>query len=514
MSEGGPGRRWPALLAEVPPAVMAVGVLVLFGVTVAGRINYPFDLEWMEGGMLLHAQRVLDGQPLFVRPTPDFIPYLYPPLYSWLLAALTWLPGVELSLTLGRLVSVVGTLGAAGALVAAARQERAPWGLALGGAALYLSCYDETGAFFDLVRIDGMFMALLTWSLVAARGGWLRSAGLLLTLAYATKHNGAAFGLPVLVWLAVARGRTDALRFALWSLVPALSFTAAMQVASEGQFLTWMLRVPSSHGMVAQRLFPGALTEMIDAFPLVLGVAGLIGLAWIRRWSAGGAYWLMHGAVALVLCSVMRGHTGGFLNVLMPGHWTLALLGVCALAALARRHPHPMVLGGAGALVALQIFLGRWSPAQYTPTAEDEKIGWAVVEEIRALPGEVLSPYAPYLPVLAGKKPYFHLIALWDIDHKDGPYKSTVNDLERALADHQWDAILVTGKEDFGHGMRQAYKRSGRLTVPPNRFMPKTGWRARPQIIYTPRTAEDPAPVGADEPQDGQGGPETAGSED
>lgn len=492
MSEGGPSRRALTLLAELPPAVMAAGTLALFLQTVRGRIHYPFDLEWMEGGMLLHAKRVLDGLPLFVEPSPDFIPYLYPPLYSWVVAALTWLPGVELTMGLGRLVSVLGTLAAAGALVAAARQERAPWGLALGGAGLYLSCYDESGAFYDLVRIDGLFMALLTWALVAARGGWVRAAGLLLTLAYATKHNGAAFGLPVLVWLAMARGRAEATRFALWSVGPALAFTAAMTALSQGQFLTWLLLVPSSHGMVANRLFPGALREMVGGLPWVVGASALIGLAWARRWSAGGAYWVANGALALVLCSIMRGHTGGFLNVLMPGQWTLSLLGVMALSALARRLPRPpLALAAVGALVAAQLYLGRWQPRTYLPTAADERVGWELVERIRQIDGEVLSPYAPYLPVLAGKTPYFHLIALWDIDHKDGPYLAASRAVDAALAEHRWAAVLVTSKADFGHGLREHYKRGDRLNVGPNQLMPKTGWRARPQLIYVPRDGAD-----------------------
>ncbi len=33
----------------------------------SGRIGYPFDLEWMEGGMLLHGLRVMEGQLVYPR---------------------------------------------------------------------------------------------------------------------------------------------------------------------------------------------------------------------------------------------------------------------------------------------------------------------------------------------------------------------------------------------------------------------------------------------------------------
>src|SRR3954454_9653847 len=53
------------------------------------RAGFPLDLEWMEGGMLLHASRFAEGKTIYVAPSLDFIPYLYTPLYPALLAALS-----------------------------------------------------------------------------------------------------------------------------------------------------------------------------------------------------------------------------------------------------------------------------------------------------------------------------------------------------------------------------------------------------------------------------------------
>ena len=60
-----------------------VGLLVY---AIAGRVSYPYDLEWMEGGMLHHALRIQEGHSLYAPPSIDFIPYLYTPLYPTLLA--------------------------------------------------------------------------------------------------------------------------------------------------------------------------------------------------------------------------------------------------------------------------------------------------------------------------------------------------------------------------------------------------------------------------------------------
>ena len=42
----------------------------------AHRIGYPFDLEWMEGAMLIHVWRMQRGLPIYVEPSLDFIPFV------------------------------------------------------------------------------------------------------------------------------------------------------------------------------------------------------------------------------------------------------------------------------------------------------------------------------------------------------------------------------------------------------------------------------------------------------
>ena len=99
-------RRWMRVLAEIPMVAMAVGVCALLYRTVVPRIPYPYDLEWMEGGMLLHAARIAEGQPLYVTPSIDFIPFIYTPLYPWIVGGLASL-GLPLEYTLGRSVSMI-----------------------------------------------------------------------------------------------------------------------------------------------------------------------------------------------------------------------------------------------------------------------------------------------------------------------------------------------------------------------------------------------------------------------
>src|SRR5688572_25430225 len=107
-------------LDELGPAVAAVLLLGLLGAAWAARLAYPFDLEWMEGGVLAHAWRIDRGLPVYVAPNPDFVPFIYPPGYPALLALLGRATG--LSMALGRAVSIVAIAAAAAAIGVRVRQ--------------------------------------------------------------------------------------------------------------------------------------------------------------------------------------------------------------------------------------------------------------------------------------------------------------------------------------------------------------------------------------------------------
>ena len=146
------------------PALYQIGTLI---VTIGGRMTYPYDLEWMEGGMLHHAQRIRDGVGIYGPPSVEFIPYLYTPLYPSVLALLGGAFGVTYSV--GRAISVVSLLGiAATALlqIPSKRHEHARrgpgWagtGLGLG---LFCAAYPISDGWYDLVRADTLFLMLIT----------------------------------------------------------------------------------------------------------------------------------------------------------------------------------------------------------------------------------------------------------------------------------------------------------------------------------------------------------------
>src|SRR5690606_3380365 len=85
-------------------ALPAVAHLILLASIFVGRVAYPVDIEWMEGGVLTMASRMQQGLPVYASPELGYAPFPYPFAYPLLLAALGTLVGQ--SYVLGRLVSI------------------------------------------------------------------------------------------------------------------------------------------------------------------------------------------------------------------------------------------------------------------------------------------------------------------------------------------------------------------------------------------------------------------------
>ena len=484
------GRRIQWVVA-VGLAVVAWFILKHLGHSFVARLGYGFDLEWMEGGMLVHVDRLRTGQGLYVEPSADFVPYIYPPLYPWVLS-LFGEPGYFS----GRLLSVVGTLAAMAASVYALRQERMSWAVAVTPALLYATCYEDSGAFFDLVRSDALALGLAAWAMVLVRkgSGWAPLlGGVLLCLAFMAKHNYAALGLPMAIWLWVFHGRKQSLRFVAICAGSALAWVGWMHWSTEGLFLTYLLQVPSVHPMVQDRFWPGSELEVYRAMPLFvwasLGVASVFLARRIRLDKETVSYWAGLGLVTFFLCALMRAHHGGFLNVLMPGFWMLALLTCMVLGALERRVKNSLSGLGILALLVLHSQSALWPLDKYTPRPGDQEAGEALIERIREIEGEVLMPHSPWYPVLAGKQPSLPLIALWDIDHKAGPLREGVESFKDAVTARRWAAI-ITGGRPMRFGISQNYEITERLRGDHRALRTRSGWPVSPRVILGPKATE------------------------
>lgn len=534
------GRSRGIELAPWAATSLLLSLLVLVWV---GRFAYPYDLEWMEGGMLAHAWRLDRGLPLYLAPNPDFIPYIYPPGYAATVAVLA--PADAMSLPLGRAVSLVGTLAAAAALGFAVWRHTAAGAPALFAAAVFLGTFPDSGAFFDLVRPDALAMGFAAWSLALAAERWrgaTEAAGVLLAAAFVCKHNSAAFGLPILVGLTARDGWRAAIRFTVASAGPAILFTIGQQVTSEGHFLRYLLEVPASHPMNWDRILPGLPRELGNALPVsvatigaftllrlgdrapawVAGLGSLVGVglatgvhlagplpgdllhvpaavgawglgvlvvaapSWARVGRPGWRWWYAAatGLLALTMAGLMRSHHGGYINVHLPLHWVVACgfgLVLGELWSTDRR-----ALASLLATAELLYAAGTLDADALQPSAEDVEAGDRLVRSVRGVRSPVLSPVASWIPVQAGHPPSLHMISVWDLIVAGGPYEQEVVSVKRAIDERYWGAV-IEGDRSFNYPLDGRYQVDRVVAERDGVLQPRSGWRVRPVRVLVPR---------------------------
>ncbi|HEX2576091.1 MAG TPA: glycosyltransferase family 39 protein, partial [Aquihabitans sp.] len=322
------------------------------------RMGSPMELEWMEGGVVDHVRRAADGRNLYPEPSLEFIPYIYTPLYYYVAAPVAAVFGDGfLPLRLVSFASSLVAFASVGVLVARERGDRVA-GLVAAG--VFAACFAIGGAWFDLARVDSLFLALTFAGLAVARhGAGVRSAvaaGVLLGLAFLTKQQALVPAAAPLLYLLVAQRRRAVAYAASVAIVVVVS-TLVLQQLSDGWYLRYVLELPRGHEVIEEvrRTF-----WTVDLRPLVLSVAlGAVGvaIAVAARRELTGPLVLFHLPVAAALVAssyASRLHSGGYDNVLLPAFGALAILAGLGWSELDRR-PAPLLRVAAAVAVVAQL---------------------------------------------------------------------------------------------------------------------------------------------------------------
>ncbi len=469
--------------------------LIVFLAIVAARIAYPFELEWMEGASLQQVQRILSGQPLYVAPSLDFIPLVYPPLYYYLSALVAALiGGTFLSL---RLVSFLASLGSCAVIYLLIRRESENTFAALLGSGLYVATFRLSEAWFDLARIDSPFLFFLLAAIYLARFYPTRrgqlAAGAALALAFLTKQTALFVALPIMVGTLILHRRTALYLVGSAALLMAAS-TAALEMMHRGWYLYYTVYLPQQHTMATKMLVGFWTRDIVAPFwptaLLALLCAG--GLLREPRTRLALFYW----AVAAGMVGVSwagRLNRGGFKNALLPAYALLCILFGLALArVLARlqkqRTREHMAEIAIYVLCIAQFLLLVYNPIRQIPTAEDRAAGWELVQTIRGLPGDVLIPYHPYLLTLAAKPAHAHWTGMEELLGLYGGAETPegtrlLGELRDAIGTQRYSVLFLDEAWDVEYGYVKCGSVFGRDDV----FWPVTGWRTRPQYMYCPK---------------------------
>jgi hypothetical protein len=459
------------------------------------RFRYPYQLEWLEGGVLGHVQRVLHGEPIYVEPSLRFTPYLYTPLYYYVGAAAAWVLGPQLwTLRLVSIVSSVVAFAAAARLVWLDTRNR--WA-ALVAAGMLAASFRISGAWFDLARVDSLFLALLLVGLCCVRSASTRrvaaAAGFVLAAAFLAKQAALLPCLAVLPFL-WRRGRDLAVAYlvALAGVIGAV--TLWMNHATGGWYGQYTVRLAGEHRLLAGEYVRFWTQDLAQPVGVALAV-GVVGLLAYRRGDAGRFWFPVTGGLLLAAWTG-RLHSGGYDNVLLPAYAAVAMILGLGLHALTRPgvvQRHRAVTRAALVAVAAMLLALAYNPLRQLPTATQAANGDRLVATLARLPrpvylpsqGWLLAEGAPGTPTTAQAS------AIDDVlrGHLRGSNHRLARTLRDAVAARRFATIVIDSPSVFSYLPKNLQRYYCRVENLPDRDRvdPVTGTITAPASVWMPR---------------------------
>jgi hypothetical protein len=417
--------------------VEAAYFILVYVYVASSRIPYPYELEWMEGGTLDHVRRVIAGEAIYIKPSLEFVPFVYTPFYYYVAAVFARVLGV--GFTSLRLVSFLSSVGCFAVIFMFVRRETGNLVAGFIASALFAASFRIGGAWLDLARVDSLFLLLMLSSIYVLRTSesvWTSViAALLLVLSFLTKQS-ALFMWPFLsVYALLTFKKYNRFVFPAAFAVLTILCVAVADSSSKGWFSYYIFDLPSQHGLMA----PYRLTFWTDDILKQVGIAFGISLFYLIQLTMSDSkrrdvvsMWSIF--AGMILSSwISRLHLGGYDDVLLPAYAAIAIVFGLGLNGALRgfdssrasqgdfsgsvrdRRKQAAVTASVsvekstiGLLVLVLAFVQfpalYYNPIEQIPTKADQDTGTQIVQMIQGIDGEVFISGHGYLAELAGKK--------------------------------------------------------------------------------------------------------------
>lgn len=434
-------------------AAFAVLDIVILLFLFYNHVSFPLNLEGIELIRLQHVRRALQGLPIFVDPTPEYIPLVYQPLYYYLSIPLIWVFGDTLS-TL-RLVSILGSIGAGVVIFLAVREHtRSTWWAVI-AAGLFAAAYRAMDSYLDIASSDSwlIFTILLGCYLVARPRVWfLQLLGiLLLTLSFWLKQHGAIFVLGALIFITWKNDWRKMLpMWVIAILLGPVAYYLSGPSLFGPRFLFFTQEVPRQWMEFSWNLTV-ARVLLISANYLLLIIAGIAGLILqLKRNMRQIDIWYF-----MLPFAMLSGFLAAFVdpegnnNVFIPmGVWFI-ITGVNGIKDLTESIQRVEQWGLHVFAIFFSFVILLFNPKAEMISSQVDAQYRDLVNTLQSLDGTVYAPYTG--PLEEGYE--FHPIANWVtmIDLVRGPGATTedsvkVNSLLEAVRNPQGNAYILTDR--------------------------------------------------------------------
>ena len=483
-------------LIKISLFILVWSYVIIYLWIVFQRIQYPFELEWIEGGMVDQVQRILHGQGIYVPPSIEFVPFLYPPFYFYLSAVASAIFGngffplrlISFGASIVALVTIAGIIYG---------ETKNLWAAFL-SAGLFIATFRATGAWLDIGRVDSLFLTLWMLFIYVVRGKKniyvAVLSGLLFSLALLTKQTALVMCLPIIGYLFWLNWKFSLCLLIVATLVFGIT-TLILNQESSGWYIYYVFTLLSQQTeWLPSKFITFWSRDVVAQLPLAILFAAFVFVKKPKQNGLNPVLWLVILIGALAGAFLTRAKLGGYENVLLPAYAAIVLLFGLGFNEFQKVIvPLPdnyKVLAERLAYLAciLQFVLLLYNPFSQIPKASDLNAGKELIQSLSEIEGDVYLPSHGYLPTLAGKKSFAHHSAVWDVLRGGQQTQGKgllAEDLNRAIHNQYFDVIILDS--DWNYCCREIdkyYTREGRVFEDNTVFYPVTGWEIRPSTIY------------------------------
>lgn len=502
--------RWLTLAV----VALAITFPIVYMVIALLRMGYPYELEWMEGGMLDQVRRILTDGNLYVEPSLVFTPFTYTPLYFYISAGAASLLNMVEFFPL-RVISFIASMVSMVLIFFMVKRESQSPLAGLISAGLFAATYAIGGAWFDLGRPDSLLLMLLMAGIYFLRFGRTMGSmcvsGLLFGAAFMCSQTAFFAMIPLTLYCVLSERPWAKIACPCVFAAFVLLSTTVLQATTGGWYTFYIFDIPRHHGVHAQSFLTFWVLDLAKPLaPALLLTAAYLYEKVSTRDRERVVFYSCFLAAMVGTAWSGRVRTGSDPNTLIPAFAALAItsgLGIHLFmpntSPEAETPDRVSPIGLAVIALALVQFLGLiYNPGPLLPSAGDRQAGDRLVALIAGIDGEVFAPSHGYLSALAGKQTSAHRVALNDIcaagrmEVRDEMHA----EIGEAIRSGRFSALLLDMPSFFdelvtfygyeGPAITETYELSGQALDSSYVFWPVTGRRTRPEFIFTRKRGE------------------------
>jgi len=433
------------------------------------RIRFPFEVALMEGGFMEHVRRIILGQNIYISPSLDFIPFLYPPLYPYILAIIAKVFGLAFMPL--RLFSFLLSLVNFYLVFLFVKKETKNIFAGFLAACLFAATFRVSNLVFDMVKNDSLFLFFLLSGIYLLRfkesGKSHCFAGLLISLAFLTKQTTLIIIPPLMLYPFIAK-RKYARVFVLTIAAVIIASTLFLDHTSQGWYSYYVFYLASSLGIINSKLF----LFWRENFMLRLSIAFAMGVFYIFFQSLNpknknGIFYTLFavGMIGGSWIAIMNNGTSA--NSLIPAYALVSIFFGLAIdqsfhliksADVRTKKTMEIYIY---VICILQFICLSYNPLTIIPKQEHLKVNKIYLDKLTGLRGEIFNPWHGYLTSLAGKNSSLHIYPLDDIvrkNHKGEVRNKLIQDIRQAIKDRRFQAIIVEECWAFQKDVEKYYK--------------------------------------------------------